>query len=245
MSEAPLLAARFGGVLTLTMNNPLARNALTQAMGVGLIDALAAASRDETVSAVVLAGQPPAFCAGQDWAVLRALTPGNVADWVHALGRLYDAIRAFPKPMVAAIGGAAAGAGFQMALCCDRRVASPGARLIQPEVRAGLASIMGPTLIRLYAGQGAAQRLALACEALDATTGQHLGLIDEVVPEDALLPRARAAALAMAEPDQTAFRLTKAWLRHISEPAFREAIEGGMAAQAEAVASGAIRRALG
>lgn len=245
MLDTPLRAAHSGGVLTLTLNNPGARNALTEAMGAALIAALAEAAHDPAVVAVVLTGQPPAFCAGQDHAVLRALTPGNVADWVRALGRLYDAIRAFPKPMVAAIGGAAAGAGFQMALCCDRRLATPAARLLQPELRAGLASIMGPMLIGLYAGQAAMQRLALACEALDAVTGQTMGLIDEIVAEDALLPQARAAALAMAGAEATAFRLTKAWMRHMSEPAFRAAIEGGIAAQHEAVASGAVRRALG
>ncbi|WP_431282988.1 enoyl-CoA hydratase/isomerase family protein [Humitalea sp. 24SJ18S-53] len=245
MPDSPLLASRFGGVLTLSFNNPSARNALTQPMGAALIGALAEAADDPSVVAVVLTGQPPAFCAGQDHAVLRALTPDNVGDWVHALGRLYDAIRAFPKPMVAAIGGAAAGAGLQMALCCDRRIASPAARLMQPELRAGLSSIMGPMLIGLYAGQAAMQRLALACEALDAPTGQAMGLIDQVVPEDGLLAQARAAALAMAGTDATAFRLTKAWIRHMSEPAFRDAIEGGIAAQREAVASGAVKRALG
>ncbi len=245
MLDSPLLADRSGGVLTLTMNNPAARNALTDPMAAALVGALAEAAAESAVLAVVLTGQPPAFCAGQDHAVLRGLAPGNVGDWVQALGRLYDALRAFPKPMVAAIGGAAAGAGLQMALCCDRRLATPAAQLLQPELRAGLASIMGPMLIGLYAGQAAMQRLALACETMDAATGQAMGLIDEIVDAGALLARAHAAALAMAGADPTAFRLTKAWMRQMSEPAFRAAIEGGITAQREAVASGAVKRALG
>ena len=113
------------GVLVLTLSNPGRRNALTEAMRLGVIAALEEAARDTQVRAAVLAGTGEAFCAGQDRAVLRALDAGNVAAWVRGLGEIYDAIRRFPKPIVAAVHGAAAGAGLQMALCCDLRIGTP------------------------------------------------------------------------------------------------------------------------
>lgn len=245
MTNPSVLLSRSDGVLTLTLHNPGARNALTDAMVAAVVAALHSAPDDGATRAVVLAGTQPGFCAGQDRAVLRGLTTANVGAWVERLGGLYDAFRACPLPVVAAIGGAAAGAGLQMALCCDRRIASPAARLLQPEILAGLASIMGPTLIGMHVGLGVTQRLALACETLEAETARDLRLLDEIVPSESLLPKAEAAARKMATADLTAFRLTKAWLREQTEPAFRAAIAMGLTSQAEAVASGAIGRALG
>lgn len=247
MTDAPttLPATRDQGVLTLTLANPGRRNALTEPMRTGVIAALAEAATDPQLRAVVLAGTEEAFCAGQDRAVLRALDAGNVEAWVRGLGALYDAIRRCPKPVVAAIGGAAAGAGLQMALCCDLRIASPAARLLQPEIRAGLASVMGPFLIGLFAGEGTVRRMALACEGLDAEAALAAGLLDAVVPAEALLPRARAAALGMAGADPTAFRVSKDYVRARSETGFRAAIEAGVAAQSACVASGAFRHLIG
>jgi enoyl-CoA hydratase/carnithine racemase len=241
---APLITTRHDGVLLLSLQNPGRRNALTEPMRLALIAALVEAEADTATRAAVLTGADGAFCAGQDRAVLRALDAQNVEAWVRGLGELYDALRRFPKPCVAAIPGAAAGAGLQMALCCDRRIATVAARLLQPEVKAGVASIMGPFLIGLHAGLGANQRLSLACEAMDADTALAAGLLDEVVPTAELIPRALAAAHAMSTADPTAFRETKLWMREMSEPGFRAAIEAGVRAQRTAVTSGAIQRAL-
>lgn len=247
MTDAPgtILVLTEEGVLLLTLSHPGRRNALTEGMRQALIAALEGAATDPAIRAAVLAGTPEAFCAGQDRAVLRALDAGNVAAWVRGLGELYDAFRRFPKPIVAAIDGAAAGAGLQMALCCDLRLGTPAARLLQPEIRAGLASVMGPFLIRLHAGEGVVRRMALACEGLVGEAALAAGLLDAVVPPSELLSRARTAALSMAEADPTAFRLSKDFIRSMSEPGFRAAIEAGIAAQAECVASGAYRRLLG
>ncbi len=246
MSDAATLEAiPDGGVLRLGLSNPGRRNALTEGMRQAVIDALATAADDRSVRAVVLGGTAEAFCAGQDRAVLRALDAGSVEAWVRGLGALYDAIRRFPKPMVAAIGGAAAGAGLQMALCCDLRIGTPSARLLQPEIRAGLASIMGSFLIGLHAGEGVVRRMALACEGLDAPAALAAGLLDEVVPEEALAGRAAAGAKAMAGAHSTAFRLSKDYIRSRSEAGFRNAIEAGIAAQRACVEAGAHRALLG
>jgi enoyl-CoA hydratase/carnithine racemase len=99
------------GVLTLAFDRPRARHALTQAMRAGVIEALRAAASRGAVRAVVVTGTGEAFRAGQDRAVLRTLTPATVEGWVLGLGALDDALRRLPKPLVAAIPGAVAGAG--------------------------------------------------------------------------------------------------------------------------------------
>jgi enoyl-CoA hydratase/carnithine racemase len=104
---------------------------------------------------------------------------------------------------------------------------------------------MGPFLIGLHTGLGTNQRLSLACETFSADVALAAGLLDEIVPEAELLPRAFTAASALAATDPTAFRETKLWMREMSEPGFVAAIEAGIRAQRAAVASGAIRRALG
>jgi enoyl-CoA hydratase/carnithine racemase len=233
------------GVRLFALVNPGRRNALTEPMRLALIEALAAAAADPGVRGAVLAGTAEGFCAGQDRAVLRALHAGNVEAWVRGLGALYDALRRFPKPLVAAIDGAAAGAGLQMALCCDLRLATWEARLLQPEIRAGLASITGPFLIRLHAGEAVARRMALACEALGAEAARQAGLLDALHPRAALLEAARAAVLRMAEADPVAFAVSKDFCRSMSEAGFRAAVEAGVTAQATCVASGAHRRLLG
>jgi enoyl-CoA hydratase/carnithine racemase len=247
MSDTPgaVLRALDDGVLTLTLTNPGRRNALTEAMRLEVIATLEEAARLPEVRAAVLAGTGEAFCAGQDRAVLRALDAGNVEAWVRGLGALYGAIRRFPKPVVAAVHGAAAGAGLQMALCCDLRIGTPFARMLQPEIRAGLASVMGPFLIGLHAGEGVVRRMALGCEALDAEMAKAAGLLDELAPEPDLLPRASAAARRMGAADPVAFRVSKDYIRQRSEAGFQAAIEAGIAAQAACVASGAYRRLLG
>jgi enoyl-CoA hydratase/carnithine racemase len=240
-----VLAATEDGVLVLTLSQPGRRNALTDAMRGAVSAALSRAAADPATVAVVLGGAPGAFCAGQDRAELRALDAARVEGWVRGLGALYDAFRVFPKPAVAAIGGAAAGAGLQMALCCDRRLGSPAARLLQPEIRAGIASIMGCFLLSLHVGQGMNARLSLSGETLGAEDALAHGLLDELVEEEALLPRAVRAARILAGTDPVAYAGTKAWLRQMSEPGFRAAIEAGVAAQARCVAHGAYRRLLG
>jgi enoyl-CoA hydratase/carnithine racemase len=234
-----LHASEAGGLLTLAFDRPAARNALTEAMRAGLIAALAAAAATPRIRGVILTGTGGAFCAGQDRAVLRDLTPGNVEAWVRGLGALYDALRRFPKPLVAAIPGAAAGAGLQMALCCDRRIAAPAARLLQPEIRAGVASVMGPFLIGLHAPLSVVQRLALACETLPAEEALAAGLLDEIVPETRLETRAHEVALALAQAEPRAYAATRAWLAEQSEAGFRAAIDAGVRLQRALLQDGA------
>ncbi|WGS40935.1 enoyl-CoA hydratase [Burkholderia sp. JSH-S8] len=142
--SAELLASRPSeseSTLVLTLSNPGARNALHPDMYAAGIEALATADRDPAIRAVVLAGADRFFCAGGNLNRLldnRAKDPSCQADSVDLLGAWITAIRASTKPVIAAVEGAAAGAGFSLALACDLIVAAHDAKFVMSYARVGL-----------------------------------------------------------------------------------------------------------
>ena len=135
----------------------------------GLTRALKQLDAGDHADAIVLTGSGErAFCAGQDLEESAAITTDRLADWLNRQHAMYQAVRDVSKPVVAAINGTAAGAGFQMSLMCDLRVAHAGVKMGQPEVRAGLASIVGSYLMSLQIGHSLNQQLSLTGELLTA-----------------------------------------------------------------------------
>src|SRR6202140_4387223 len=190
MSEV-ILSALDAGVLTLTLNRPEALNALNREMTQALRDSMEAAARDQGVGAVIVTGAGRAFCAGAD---LKDVVARREAG-ERALGNdlrtnyppLIRAMRACPKPVIAAINGTAAGAGLSLALACDLRLAAAGAQLIVVFVRVGLVPDAGSLffLTRML-GLSKATELALSGDPLTVEEAQTLGLVASVVPPEQL-----------------------------------------------------------
>ena len=228
-----------GGVRVVTLNRPEARNAMHAAMRAELRAALAPVNGDPAIRAVVIAGAGgKAFCAGNDLAETRALTAPASGAWVESLRRSHSAIRNLDKPCVAAIEGAAAGAGLQIALLCDLRIGGPGARIGQPEINVGLASVIGVQLMELALGHARTQDLALSGRLVDSAEALAIGLLDRVVPADALLDEAETAARFLADRPPGAFRLSKRRLRDMTQAAFDSAFHAAAELQREAYESG-------
>lgn len=165
-ATAPLLVTREGGVCTLTLNRPAALNSFTAAMHALLLPALEAAAADPQVKVVVITGAGRGFCAGQDLNdPAMAGAPGAAPDVGGVVERYYrplaNRVRTMPVPVVAAVNGVAAGAGANLALCCDIVVAARSASFIQAFSKIGLVPDCGGTwlLPRLV---GRAHALALA-----------------------------------------------------------------------------------
>lgn len=225
-------------VLVLTLNRPDALNAIDTALRDALVETLAGIDADDGVGAVVITGTGKGFCAGQDLSETARYTLDDVADWLRANHRLYGAVRALDKPSVAAFNGVAAGAGFQIGLCCDLRVGYPEMRIGQPEIKAGLASIVGSQMMTQYLGHGHNVELSLLGDLLDGRRAYELGLLNRLVERDQVLPVALELAGRLAALPPTAMRLTKQRFRALTQPGFDAALDAAIAAQQTAYRSG-------
>ncbi|MEJ8837331.1 enoyl-CoA hydratase/isomerase family protein [Ramlibacter sp. AN1133] len=226
-------------VAVVRFHRPAAMNAVDDAIRSGLVRALKQLDAGDHADAIVLTGSGErAFCAGQDLEESATVQPGNLAGWLNRQHAMYQAVRDVSKPIVAALNGTAVGAGFQMALMCDLRVAHPGIRMGQPEVRAGLASIVGSYLMSLQIGHSLNQQLSLTGELISGERAHTIGLVNELVPPDQVLERALQRARELAALPRTAFRLTKQRFRERTQAGFEEACTAGIRYQLECYASG-------
>ena len=191
---AEVETTRDGAALTITLNRPDVLNAFNTAMHRGLAAALDEA-RDPEVRAVVITGAGRGFCVGQDLSEFS----GGVDDVAEPLRELYHpnvlAIRALEKPVVAAVNGAAAGAGLSLACACDVRIAATSATFVPAFIAIGLVPDSGGTyFVHRLLGQARAFDWMTSNRRLPAQEAREWGLVSEVVEDDEL-PR-RAAELA-------------------------------------------------
>jgi len=187
------------GITTITLNRPEKLNALAGHMRRDLAEALEAAGSDRSVHVVVITGAGRAFCAGGDVRAMADLIEEQDADeFSRLLGsarRVITAIRQMPKPVIASISGPASGAGFNLALACDLRIASTDATFSQSFVKVGLHPDWGGTyfLPRLVTPNKACELFFLG-ETIDAKEAQRLGIINFVVESADLEPETRKLA---------------------------------------------------
>jgi len=216
---ADLLATLDSGVLTLTLNRPDARNAMSSAMNQALQEQLAAAEFNPAVRCIVLTGAGKGFCAGGDVKGMAARGDGTVgkltidqaihrqrANQRATAGKLFK----MPKPTIAALPGAAAGAGLAIALACDIRVAAKSAFVSTGYARVGLSGDYGIAwLLTRAVGSVRARELMFTAERVDAERCERIGLVNRIVADDKLQEEAFAFAKSLAEGPQVALRNMK------------------------------------
>jgi enoyl-CoA hydratase len=189
-------------VATLTLNNPDERNTMTAPMVEEIVAAMDAFEADEGVGAVVVTGTPPAFCAGANL--------GNLAEATgESLGVIYEGflrIARSPLPTLAAVNGAAVGAGMNLALGCDVRICSDRAKLDTRFLQLGIHPGGGHTwMFRRIAGPQAAMAAVIYGQVLDGQEAERVGLAYKSVPDEDLLEYAHEfAAKAASVPRQLA-----------------------------------------
>lgn len=210
-----------GPAAVITINRPEKRNALSRPLVAGLTEAFSRAAADPAARCVVLTGSGSAFCAGMDLDELRG-TVENATEaelvWDDAakLSALYSLIYQLPKPTIAAVNGAAVAGGAGLMTVCDLAISVPTSKFGYPEVRRGLvAAMVLPHLLR-HVGERAARWMLLAGELIDAAEAKRVGLINEVVPPDELMPTAEKWAGLLAEGGPKALATTKDLLRRCS-----------------------------
>src|SRR6476646_10609170 len=230
---ADVEVSRTGAVLTITLNRPDVLNALNGAMHRGIQAALRDAE-DPSVRAVVITVAVRGFCVGQD---LQEFSSGagsivdNLRDNYH---RNVLAIRALEKPVIAAVNGAAAGAGMSLALACDVRIASRSASFVPAFIKIGLIPDSGGTwLVRRLLGAARAFEWLTTGRRLSADEARDWGLVSEVVDDDELPERMHeVAALYAAMPTRAVWQ-TKRLLDDAESTTFREQLELEATTQAE------------
>jgi enoyl-CoA hydratase len=202
-----------GGVVVLTLNDAPHRNVLSSALCGALSQAVAEAAADPRAKALVTTGAPPAFCSGANLDDLAAAAAGSTEP-LNAVYKSFMDVAMSPLPTLAAVNGPAVGAGFNLALACDMRIASDGALFDTRFLKLGLHPGGGHTWMLLRAvGWAHASRLLLAGRAVNAEEACRIGLVEDVVPEAALIDQAvEMLRICVAAPRELVLR-TKASMR--------------------------------
>jgi 2-(1,2-epoxy-1,2-dihydrophenyl)acetyl-CoA isomerase len=214
-----LLADLDEGVLTLTMNRPEARNAMSRAMVAALAEQLGKAELDPGVRCIVLTGAGKGFCAGGDVKGMAASGDGTVGqntidEAIHrqrvnqraTAGNLYS----MPKPTIAALPGAAAGAGLSLALSCDLRIMASNAIMTTAFARVGFSGDYGGTFfISQLVGTAKARELYLLSERVSAEEALRIGLTNWICEPEALADKTREIAKRLAKGPAVAYRYMK------------------------------------
>ncbi len=198
------------GIGYLTLNRPEARNAFNQEMIDELRDALRLIDRDEEIKVLIITGAGKAFQAGADIAELSVMTPLDILRWNEGIVRINAALERLRQPVIAAINGAAMGGGVELAISCTLRVIAESAKMALPEVKLGIIPGTGGTqrLPRLI-GKGRAAELLLTGAAINSQDAYHMGLANEVAPDNKVVEAAEELALKIMANAPIAVEMAK------------------------------------
>jgi 2-(1,2-epoxy-1,2-dihydrophenyl)acetyl-CoA isomerase len=231
---AAVETSRAGAVLTITLNRPDVLNAFNAEVHAGLAAGLKEA-RDEAVRALVITGAGRGFCVGQDLTEFRDAT----GDIEERLRSTYHpnllAIRALEKPVIAAVNGAAAGAGLSLACACDLRLAAESAAFIPAFINIGLVPDTGGSyFVTRLLGPARAFEWFTSGRKLSAAEAQAWGVVSEVVPSDAFAERVAEVAADWAARPTLAVGMTKRLVDHVATASLDEQLEREAQLQAAA-----------
>ena len=211
-----IILERSEGVATLTLNNPAERNTMTAELVNDIKQAMDEIEADKTVGAIIVTGAAPAFCAGANL--------GNLAEADgESLTKIYEGflrIARTPLPTIAAVNGAAVGAGMNLALCCDVRIAAHRAKFDTRFLQIGLHPGGGHTwMFRNIAGLQATMAAVVFGEILDGHEAQRVGLVYKCVPDDKLMATARVMAVRAASAPRELAIITKRTIQEMANVA--------------------------
>ena len=211
MSYTTLKFELDGEIGIITLNRPEKRNAISPAMIDDLLSVLDDAERGPA-RVVILTGAGKAFCAGMDLEALRELAAQtqeqHVAD-AERMGKMFYRVYSFPKPLIAAVNGAAIAGGTGLATLADFTLAVPEAKFGYTEARIGFLPAVVSVFLLRQVGEKIARELLLTGKIFDAAEAYRLGLVTQLVPQEKLMEAARELAQSLIASSPTSLRLTK------------------------------------
>ncbi len=236
--EELVLETREGSVITLALNRPDRLNALNVELGVALAAALRRVGKDAEARCVVLTGSGRAFCSGGDLVLLRSARSRNAGHELEGLLRagseIILAVADMPVPVLASVNGPAAGAGMNLALACDLRIASDQAGFGQNFAKVGLFPDFGGTyLLPRLVGPARAAQMFYTGEMITAVEAERIGIVNRVVPHERLAEETRALAGRLAAAPPLAVRAVRQTLFGSERAALERALEAEARQQAE------------
>jgi 2-(1,2-epoxy-1,2-dihydrophenyl)acetyl-CoA isomerase len=231
MSNDIVLQKLEGGLLTITMNRPERRNALNPDMVRGLVEAARRAADDPEVRAVLFKGAGGTFCVGGDVkSMAEGRAPLPFETKLANLRRGMEVSRILhqmPKPVVAQLDGAAAGAGLSMALSCDLRIASESCKITTAFAKVGFSGDYGGTyFLTQLLGSARARELYLLSPVLSATEAQAIGIVTKVVPDAEIDAAAHELALSLAQGPSIALGYMKRNINNAEHLALEDCFDG-------------------
>ena len=219
------------GIATLTLNRPDRLNALGGSLREDLHDAVTRSAADPEVRVMVITGAGKGFCSGGDVKAMGEAKAGQrerplIEKIAPGRDRTLLAMREAPQPIIAAVNGAAAGAGMNLALGCDIRIASTAARFTQAFVKRGLHPDWGGTyFLPRVVGTAKACEMIFTGDVIDAAEAERLGIVSRVVAPEELMPAAYELARRIAAGPPVAIRLAKRSIYANSELDLRAALQ--------------------
>lgn len=219
MNYNALELAYSSGIATLTLSRPEKRNAISYQ----LIEELLAALKeieDSDAQVVIITGAGKAFCAGMDLDELKSVSLRSAEQILQdsqTMARLFRSIYEFPRPTIAAVNGPAIAGGCGIATVCDFTIASAEARFGYTEVRIGFLPAVVSTFLVRQIGEKQARDLLLTGRIIDSDEALRMGLVNEVVGSERLLPRSQELALSLIENSPASLRATKRLLAKCAE----------------------------
>lgn len=205
--EKPLLFEVENGIALITLNRPERRNAFNQALLTAIYDAIDEVARNPEIKVAILTGAGKGFCSGID---LATIGTDNLFD-PRGDGRdMPDVMGACAKPIIGAVNGHAMTGGFELALNCDFLIASELAQFADTHARVGIHPGWGMSqLLQQAVGARMARQMSFSCQFIDAHTALRAGLVNEVVPPERLIPRAKEIAAQICEANQDMLHTVK------------------------------------
>ncbi|MEH7345683.1 enoyl-CoA hydratase-related protein [Bacillus sp. JJ1532] len=213
------------GVAWLYLNRPDKLNAFTAQMNREIKDAVRSASKDDKVRCIVITGEGRAFCSGQDLSeVDEKMDHGDVLR--NHYGPMVKQLRQCEKPIIAAVNGVAAGAGFSLALACDFRLVSEKASFVNAFIHVGLIPDSGNLyFLSQLVGHAKAAELAILGEKVPAEEAVHIGLANRMIPVEAFEKEVSSFASRLASMPTKAIGLIKRSLKAVSTLSFEDYLE--------------------
>jgi len=233
------LVLQTGRIAKITLNRPEKLNALDTQLKKELISAIEEVKGDPTAKVLIFTGAGRSFCAGQDLSETVNKKAEDAKQWIKGFDNLYSAIRGIDIPTIAAIRGHAVGAGLQIALLPDIKIAADDAKLGLPEIDVGLPCITGSGILHML-GTPLCKiaELIMTGSFMSGKEAEEMGLVNKAVPSKELDDFVLKMAENIASRPSVAERLNKGWLRELTAKMLQEAMDYAVKAHTQGFASG-------